>query len=865
MAFDFMDMLGNVASARLNQAMQPFTDTDTYATNRLYNAFGLQNPDQAGNVQPKSTTVVYGDDGTHEITNKYTVAPTDYSLTNRAPQAQAQPQMGPQAQQPGAGLGAGFSQYLAPQAQQPQLQAQPQPQSGEDQTAAETARLLQQQQFAQGVPSTPVQANRSLQPVIPAAQPQTAAYAGAGMFPAGAQPIATQTNTATPNYINAIQQNETGGLPNPNAAVGASGERGAMQVLPSTSQNPGYGVKPAANNTPEEMNRVGRDYYGAMKNRYGDPVLAAAAYNAGPGTMDKAIARAQAEGGHPMQYMPASTQQYAANFAQSIGYKPGQTAEQNPLIDRPYDNPAGGLHLPGQETQAQANMVNDARGDPQKLHEIAYSATTTPGVRKAALDEILDYHTTMKKTDEANAAIEKMAKGDPRATNDFVKETKRPAEEGSILKAIFYARMGLTGMAQEEQAKLLGQQLTTTTGMMDGEHYTLRMDNRGNIQRAYDATGKAVDDSTVAKLQTNYYGAKGATTEGSVGYDKNGDVIVRRTLPNGQGMTFYNATKNTDLGTTAPAGYRTTPQSAQEKAAIGVAAQIEKSMRKDNSDAARTGSTPQHSEEDIANERERIISGLPPSYGGASSRVAPTATPAEATAPAPALVEGPWKTPEANALAKRNPTAEAIASYKAQPPSASSKGGAGASALLNDVRKINPEYNEQKYKEAQIVRNDFAKLSAGSGGAQLQAVRRAVPHLDQIKSAYAALDSGNMPMVNAVLQQYGYNVGDDRVAAAQALTGLVTSEVEKAVAGGLGGVGEREALSKQLSPNMNSKQIAAVIKGWQGLIVTQADALRDQWTGHGLPEKEFNDLLSPRVKQVLDQHKKEETNTRSKW
>ena len=420
MAFDFMDMLGNVASARLNQAMQPFTDTDTYATNRLYNAFGLQNPDQAGNVQPKSTTVVYGDDGTHEITNKYTVAPTDYSLTNRAPQAQAQPQMGPQAQQPGAGLGAGFSQYLAPQAQQPQLQAQPQPQLGEDQTAAETARLLQQQQFAQGVPSTPVQANRSLQPVIPAAQPQTAAYAGAGMFPAGAQPIATQTNTATPNYINAIQQNETGGLPNPNAAVGAAGERGAMQVLPSTSQNPGYGVKPAANNTPEEMNRVGRDYYGAMKNRYGDPVLAAAAYNAGPGTMDKAIARAQAEGGHPMQYMPASTQQYAANFAQSIGYKPGQTAEQNPLIDRPYDNPAGGLHLPGQETQAQANMVNDARGDPQKLHEIAYSATTTPGVRKAALDEILDYHTTMKKTDEANAAIEKMAKGDPRDTNYFL-------------------------------------------------------------------------------------------------------------------------------------------------------------------------------------------------------------------------------------------------------------------------------------------------------------------------------------------------------------------------------------------------------------------------------------------------------------
>jgi hypothetical protein len=128
MAFDLMDTLGNVASARVNQAMQPFTNTDAYATNRLYNAFGVQNPDQTGNVQPKSTTINYGDDGTHEVVNKYTVSPTDYSLTNRAPQAQPQAPMGPQAQQPGAGLGAGFAQYLAPQAQQPQAQPQTQPQ-----------------------------------------------------------------------------------------------------------------------------------------------------------------------------------------------------------------------------------------------------------------------------------------------------------------------------------------------------------------------------------------------------------------------------------------------------------------------------------------------------------------------------------------------------------------------------------------------------------------------------------------------------------------------------------------------------------------------------------------------------------------
>ena len=65
-------------------------------------------------------------------------------------------------------------------------------------------------------------------------------------------------------------------------AVSPAGARSVMQVMPQTAMDPGYGVRPG-----NDLVRVGRDYATAMLAHYGNPVLAAAAYNAGPGQVDK--------------------------------------------------------------------------------------------------------------------------------------------------------------------------------------------------------------------------------------------------------------------------------------------------------------------------------------------------------------------------------------------------------------------------------------------------------------------------------------------------------------------------------------------------------------------------------------------------
>jgi soluble lytic murein transglycosylase-like protein len=98
-------------------------------------------------------------------------------------------------------------------------------------------------------------------------------------------------------------------MPNGSPVTSRAGARHAMQVMPSTAHNPGFGVRPARSDTPEEFNRVGRDYLAAMQQRYGgDTSKALAAYNAGPGRVD------DASGGNWLSAMPSETQSYVGKL-----------------------------------------------------------------------------------------------------------------------------------------------------------------------------------------------------------------------------------------------------------------------------------------------------------------------------------------------------------------------------------------------------------------------------------------------------------------------------------------------------------------------------------------------------------------------
>jgi hypothetical protein len=137
-----------------------------------------------------------------------------------------------------------------------------------------------------------------------------------------------------------------------NLLTSSKGAQGEMQVMPATARDPGYGIRPAQNNSPDELKRVGDEYAGVLLRRYKDPILAMIAYNMGPGATDKWLAA----GADPRK-LPKETQGYISgvNLAQggkvqhfTRGGEPELTEEEIEEAKRPYVGYDRGVRRAGQ-------------------------------------------------------------------------------------------------------------------------------------------------------------------------------------------------------------------------------------------------------------------------------------------------------------------------------------------------------------------------------------------------------------------------------------------------------------------------------------------------------------------------------------
>jgi len=108
-----------------------------------------------------------------------------------------------------------------------------------------------------------------------------------------------------PSLARHVLYKETGNLANPESAKSKAGALGVMQLMPKTAKM--LGVDPL---DPEQNIRGGVTYLKQMYDKYNDPVLAAAAYNAGPGRLDKALK------GQGLTALPRETRMYIAGLAE---------------------------------------------------------------------------------------------------------------------------------------------------------------------------------------------------------------------------------------------------------------------------------------------------------------------------------------------------------------------------------------------------------------------------------------------------------------------------------------------------------------------------------------------------------------------
>lgn len=105
-------------------------------------------------------------------------------------------------------------------------------------------------------------------------------------------------------------------------AVSPTGAKSEWQVMDRTNADPGFGVRPAQNDSLEERARVGRDYWRAMVHRYkGDLEAAAVAYNAGPKNADNWLAAGRSFDDAEFTSEPARNQarEYVNKFNRRVG------------------------------------------------------------------------------------------------------------------------------------------------------------------------------------------------------------------------------------------------------------------------------------------------------------------------------------------------------------------------------------------------------------------------------------------------------------------------------------------------------------------------------------------------------------------
>lgn len=140
-----------------------------------------------------------------------------------------------------------------------------------------------------------------------------------------------------------VNQIESGGAPDTARGIvnPKSGARGNMQVLPTTAKDPGFGVKPS-NGTPADDARMGREYRAALEKHYGNPDMAAIAYNWGPGKAD-----AWMKAGADISKLPTETLDYLIKYKQLGGestsnIQPGTTHPSSDVPQLAHGSGSGG-------------------------------------------------------------------------------------------------------------------------------------------------------------------------------------------------------------------------------------------------------------------------------------------------------------------------------------------------------------------------------------------------------------------------------------------------------------------------------------------------------------------------------------------
>lgn len=171
------------------------------------------------------------------------------------------------------------------------------------------------------------------------------------------------------SHVRAIYENETAS--GKNVRSSSAGAQGHMQLMPSTAKE--MGVADIAD--PYQNIEGGVKYYAKMLKKFGDPVVAAAAYNAGPGNVSK-------YGGVPPF---AETKNYVRKFVKLVGAEDLMSKPDTEVVMSPKKETTPKVAM------AAAPVSLAPKASPEDVSEqfSAIMATLGRGTKKTKRDQLI--------------------------------------------------------------------------------------------------------------------------------------------------------------------------------------------------------------------------------------------------------------------------------------------------------------------------------------------------------------------------------------------------------------------------------------------------------------------------------------------
>ena len=263
------------------------------------------------------------------------------------------------------------------------------------------------------------------------------------------------TATPSPTLITAITNQESNGQDfekDGTPVTSSAGAKYSMQVTDATAKNPGFGIKPVSSDVlasgdpkaiASEYNRVGQEYISALLKKYdGNATLALAAYNAGPGQVDKwtqTIGDPRTSAISAQDFAQQIPFQETRNYVHSILKKSPQEQAVTSVVATP-DQIKSNMPNMLAQVQEQANIQFPGDPNAQKLAVETFQQKTG-SILKADEDQLSAQHSTLMSaiaganTQKAPATMQELLQ-DPNASLAYANLVKRGAVLPSTVNAM---------------------------------------------------------------------------------------------------------------------------------------------------------------------------------------------------------------------------------------------------------------------------------------------------------------------------------------------------------------------------------------------------------------------------------------------